>query len=88
MGFKSTLFVSRDQAIDRIRFIQKLVEQSDFANLEHATYEEEEDLKSFVQYATMEDVSKWSNTMLEELLDKPFFRNAKFYNYIVVDELE
>lgn len=86
MGIKSTMEISRKDTISRITEIQRLVANHNFYEVESITYEPEHDIREFFNSMVLFDVSKWTNTMLEDLLDTPFFRFSMFDNYIVIDK--
>lgn len=85
MSIKSTMRISRKDAINRIVEIQELVANNNFQAVESITYETECDIKEFFNSGALFDISKWTNTMLGNLLDTPFFRFSMFENYMVFD---
>ena len=87
MGIKSTQYVSRKWAIDRITRIQQLAASKDYNGIIDESYEDRTTPKVFVDtFPGIEDVSKWTNDMLGDLLDEPFYRRSYFDNYLVNDE--
>lgn len=88
MGVKSTRHITRSQAIDRINRILSLTKAKDYRAVESETEEDPQNLEKFVdEYSKSElVVDKWTNRMLENLIDKPFFRHSEFDNYIVEDD--
>lgn len=87
MSIKSTMQISRKDAINRIVEIQRLVASHNFYEVESITYDPEYDIRKFFNSMAIFDVSQWTNTMLGDLLDTPFFRFSMFDNYLVIDEL-
>tara|TARA_R110000851_G_scaffold187318_1_gene337153 strand:- start:53067 stop:53348 length:282 start_codon:yes stop_codon:yes gene_type:complete len=90
MGIESTKEISINSAIDRITEIAELVLEKDYRSIEASTYENDYNLEYFVN----NDISpplgdnillKWTNIMLENQLDKPFYRRSMFENYNVVE---
>jgi hypothetical protein len=58
----------------------------DYAALEQITFEPDCDLQSFVDAGinlNLSSVERWTNTMIEDLLDRPFFRWSMFNNYLI-----
>lgn len=59
----------------------------DYNGIAKASHEYRTSPKVFVDtFAGIEDVSKWTNDMLGDLLDEPFYRRSEFDNYLVFDE--
>lgn len=87
MSIQSTVTISRKQALDRIKTIIKLAHSFNFQGIESASFETEESITDFVDYVDsikhIEHLEKWTNKMLEELMDQPFFRKSIFENYYV-----
>ena len=93
MGIHSTRKISRKDAINRILFINDCCLEKDYLGLEQKTFEHESgiNLKQFVDSYSEIDVSnidRWTNYMLEEVIDLPFFRNSMFDNYVIREEGE
>lgn len=84
MGIQRTREISREAAIERITEIQRLAAGHDFVGIEEATFEPEGDIKAFVENAVLVNTDRWTNGMLEELIDRPFYRHGMFDNYNVV----
>lgn len=87
MGVKSTMQISRKDAINRITEIQELFASNNFQAVESITYETEYNIREFFNSVMLFDISKWTNSMLADLLETPFFRFSMFDNYMVFDEL-
>lgn len=88
MSIRSTITISRYQAIMRIENIHNLIVNFDYNSLSDASFEPEKDIQYFVdnfKKLSIENISKWTNEMLEEILDKPYFRYSMFDNYNVID---
>lgn len=87
MGIQSTQHVSRKWAIERITRIQQLAASKDYNGIAKESHEYRTSPKEFVDtFPGIEDVSKWTNDMLGDLLDEPFYRRSEFDNYLVNDE--
>ena len=90
MSIKSTKEVTREFAITRIKQIDSLCCGSKYRGLESVTRETEENLQKFVDgYVPVKapmHLNDWTNTMLGDKLDEPFFRESPFDNYLVKDD--
>ena len=84
MGIQSTQVISRDDAIQRIAEIQRLVAAQDYQGIEQLSFEPDGDVAEFVKSAVIQTTERWSDKMLENLMDTPFFRKSMFDNYTVV----
>lgn len=91
MGYQSTESITRDSAISRIQKIAKIINQKDYLALEENSNEENPDVDTFISILPrnhlnrylQEDLNKWTNKMLQEAYDQPYFRMSHFYNYTV-----
>lgn len=89
MGIQSTREISRQRAIERIVKISDLIVNKNYRSLEDVTDESDYNLQKFVDSYTegtlTEDALEgWTDTMVEEKVDEPFFRHSQFDNYQVV----
>lgn len=95
MGIQSTRYISREQVIDRITEIIKLIEDADWVtlynNLDDEDYVKEDyvniynDLhKDYTNNNNLfKEVSKWPNDYLEKFMDEPGIRYTMFENYFI-----
>lgn len=93
MGIQSTREIRRWQAIERIELIYKLAIDFDYREIEDESCEDDYDVEDFVDKFNLtqdkiDNINKWSNSMLEKYMDKPFFRYSMFDNYDVIDNEE
>ena len=89
MGIRSTVEVTRPEALERIDCVLQYVWDMDYRALEKDSFEED-GIKEFMEEVCDSglngaDRTKWTNSMLEDLLDRPFFRWSMFQNYTVSD---
>ena len=66
--------------------IASIVLTKDYRVMEYSTNEHDEDLESFVDRGldfTLSSISKWTDRMLEDKMDEPFYRYSIFENYLV-----
>lgn len=93
MGIKSTRYISRCTAVSRIIEIDKIIADKNYRELESLTSEHDIDLASFVNNTTPlntneGELSKWTDTMLGDKMDEPFYRFSMFDNYLIKDDEE
>lgn len=91
MGIKSTSYVTRESAISRILEVDGLLCQKHYRALEATTSEHNYDLEAFVDSTEPLNVthgclSRWTDTMLEDKLDEPFYRWSMFDNYYIRED--
>lgn len=85
MGIKSTKFVSRQFAITRIKIIEHLIKDKNYFGLDKITNECDFSVSSFIDtYEPIDgDIEMWTDEMLGNKLDEPFFRESIFDNYLI-----
>lgn len=89
MSIQSTQNILRKDAIRRIRTITYVLEVMDYRELEHLTYEPYHSMREFINTKSTLDVlniDKWTDMMLEIVMDKPFYRYSIFENYLIPGE--
>ncbi len=88
MSIKTTRHVTRDWVIKRLQLVCSIANERDYLELEKNSFERENDIESFINNFYVKDYRfyKYTNGMLEKLIDKPFFRESMFDNYIIQDE--
>jgi hypothetical protein len=89
MSIKSTKHISRQAAIERIKHIVALATDKEYKKVESICFEDYHTVENFInnfqQPTNVDYIDKWSNKMLEDLIDEPFYRESIFDNYIVED---
>lgn len=87
MGIKTTLHISRRVAIERITKVYNYVQDEDYLAIEKNSSEESDNIEKFVEATKdnveIDNIHKFTNSMLEEIMDKPYFRNSYFDNYLI-----
>ena len=86
MGIKSTRFITRDAAIDRIREITYMVTHKRFRDLEEISSESGINIEKFVNDGVSFDIKnilQWTDNMLSNQMDIPFYRHSMFNNYYI-----
>lgn len=87
MGIQSTRTIPCDMAIDRIRQIHDLAIDMNYREIEAVSSEHDYDVASFVDNYVqnykhnIDHIEKWTDRMIEDVLDQPFFRFSMFENY-------
>ena len=89
MSIQSTKYVTREFAIQRIVKMLGYIYARSYRKIEAETTENYRLSKYVDDFATIDvtAIEEYTNTMLEDILDKPFIRESMFDNYRVVDEL-
>lgn len=95
MGIKSTRDISREFAISRIRQIAQIIASSHYLNLEAAGHElihpnsiiDAPDEQALAAKIIKADFSSWTDQMLEDIIDRPFYRISMFDNYLIEKNL-
>jgi 1-deoxy-D-xylulose 5-phosphate reductoisomerase len=85
MSTQSTVEISRTTAIERIKLICKLAREYNYLVIFNNS-NEQLSVQEFVDRGiSFNDthINKWTDEMLEEVMDKPFFRFSRFENYRV-----
>lgn len=88
MGIKTTISISREQAVDRIVHINQLVIEKNYRALQETTCEHDESFSKLVDSAEpltldRQTLMQWTDTMLDDKLDEPLYRFSMFENYLV-----
>lgn len=84
MSVQSTVDISREDAIDRIKKIHFLASEKDYVGIARLSYEPDADIQSFVNdLKNIDDIEKWTDRMIEDVIDLPFYRKSMFDNYSV-----
>lgn len=90
MGIQSTQYVSRETAISRIVDIDYLILKKRYRSLEDCTSESDYNIQEYVDNYTINntevDLLEWTDTMLEDKMDEPYYRFSMFDNYCVEGE--
>lgn len=90
MSIKTTQDISRDIAINRIRTVASLISDRNFRRLEDITFEGDNDIREFIDKGVtfnVDELENWTNNMLGDQMDEPFYRHSKFDNYLINNEV-
>jgi peptidoglycan hydrolase CwlO-like protein len=93
MGIRSTRYISRCTAINRIIEVDKIIAEKHYRKLDSISSEHDVNLANFVNSTTPlntneEDLDKWTDEMLADKMDEPFYRFSMFDNYLIKDDEE
>ena len=89
MSIKSTQEITLEAAIERIKYMAELIHDKNYREIKEASFESNHDVLDFVieNYSIdVSDIDKWTDKMLEDKMDEPFFRWSLFDNYWIVEE--
>ena len=86
MGIQSTMDITRAQALERIEQKDRLALMAEFMEIEGTT-NETHGLQDFVYNYRQDHINlhKYTDTMLEDIMDLPFYRYSMFDNYKIED---
>ncbi len=90
MGIKSTQYITRDSCIRRIKKIDYLIFHRKYRDIEQTTSEYDYNLQDWVNETRPlllqeqeGDLEDWTDEMLEDKMDEPFYRFSMFDNYLI-----
>ena len=90
MSIMCTQQITRQAAIDRIKLVYDLISVKAYRSLESMSNEVKLDLCFYVDEFDLkldvDNLPQWTNTMLANLMDQPFFRYNYNENYVVHDD--
>lgn len=84
MGIQSTKTVSREWALRRVELISTLAVECNFREIQSKSYEDGLDSRTV---KPTDPFVNFTNDMLAEVLDLPFYRETLFDNYLVVGDV-
>ncbi len=88
MGVQSTRYITREAAITRINKVSFLVALRDYEALENTTSEPDLFVEDFINTPIeTQGYNKWTNTMLADKMDEPFYRYSMFDNYLISEDI-
>ncbi len=89
MSIKTTVYITRKQAITRILFVWNHIIDEHYTEVKKTSFEDLNIWDTLYNYYKEEkdirNCFNWTNRMLEEQMDKPYFRYSMFENYIIKD---
>lgn len=90
MSIQTTVTLNRTVAINRIIRMEFLIQSKDYVNIQQKTFEPDESINELInnhKNLDLPNIENWTNEILEEILDKPFYRQSLFENYRVVNDI-
>ncbi len=89
MSIQSTLGITRQAAIARIKAIYGNILARNYRELESISFEPNADIQVFIDNSSDCDISnieQWTDKMLKDKIDEPFFRQSIFDNYLISNQ--
>jgi len=92
MSIKSTSYITREHAISRIKEIAVLFMEHNYREIDAQSFEGESYgivLREHVCNWTpimLDGIENWTDEMLADYMDTPFFRHSMFENYLIKEE--
>lgn len=94
MGIRSTQDISRTVATKRIHEVATIISSKHYKNLESAGFEDcppssvidDPEELALAKRILEADLDSWTNKMIEDVLDRPFYRSSMFENYLIREQ--
>jgi hypothetical protein len=95
MGIQSTQDVTREQVIRRLKEVAPVIISRDYRELESLGGSEDRSVEGMIndddeqvlaRRIMREDLLMWTDSMLENVMDSPFYRFSLFDNYLIREE--
>ena len=91
MSIKSTSYITKERAIERIQFIANLLIENEYREIEENVSESDFSVQDFVMdvdnrmlaASHLKDIEKYTDSMIEDIIDEPFYRFSMFDNYFI-----
>ena len=91
MSIQSTQDITRSDAYDRIEYIDFLLRHQRYKEIVDNSFEPDYDVVRYARdYIPVDTqcITHWTDQMLEDQMDEPFFRLSLFDNYRIMGECE
>ena len=89
MGIQSTSYITREQAISRIKEIATLLKEQNYREVKSRSFDPHVNMLEFVENwkpINVFGLDNWTDEMLGDYMDYPFFRHSMFDNYLIGGE--
>jgi len=89
MGVQSTAYITREHAIDRITDMAEMFIHRDYRKIQAESFDPDIGVQEFVdswEPIDTDNLENWTDEMLGDYMDNPFFRHSMFNNYLIEDE--
>lgn len=91
MGIQNTLDITLEDAIARIRKIATLITNQHYRDLQAASFEDAAaasvidcpDAQALAKKVLNAELLTWTDKMITEVLERPFYRFSYFENYLI-----
>jgi hypothetical protein len=86
MSIQSTKIITREKALARIKEILVIKILRDYKKLEDTSFDPDYSILNFMDTSLPHDVinlNNFTDDMLENIMDEPFYRFSMFDNYII-----
>ena len=86
MGVQSTAYITREHAIDRITYMAEMFIRRDYRRIQAESFDPDFGIQEFVdnwEPIDVDNLENWTDGMLEDYMDRPFFRHSMFDNYLI-----
>lgn len=86
MSIESTRDITRKNAIERIQEVTELILECNYKKLEEVSNESDYRVDKWLHSTEAVDISaidKWTDRMIEDLLDQLYYRYSMFDNYLI-----
>ena len=89
MSIQSTAYITREHAIDRITDMAEMFISQNYRKIQAESFDPDIDIHEFVdnwEPSDVDNLENWTDEMLGDYMDNPFFRHSMFNNYLIEDE--
>lgn len=88
MGVQSTINITREDAIARVEKVVQRINDENYRAIEIDASEHEVNWtrSEFIHHLNHRYIDKFTNRMLEDMMDLPYFRYSMYENYCIVEE--
>jgi len=86
MSIRSTSHITREHAIIRIKEVATMLKEKNYRAIAEHVFEPDINIKKAVdnwEPIDLSNLDKWTDKMLEDYMDNPFFRHSMFDNYLI-----
>lgn len=94
MGIRSTKDITFNAAISRITHVAQIILSRNYRELKAVGFEEiapediidDEEEQALAKRIQNADLTTWTDQMIEEVIDRPFYRASMFDNYLIKEQ--
>lgn len=87
MSIQTTIHIPRAQALARITEVSNYLDEKNYRAIGENAFETYR-LDDFFEMESFgdENLDNWTNEMLENVMDRPYYRYSLFENYYVIED--